>query len=345
VPDLVQLAKRSVFAIGLSATWPNARRLHQSTLFDVLLRANTRVRARVDAGGAHLTAAPGIEVVGAGPLPDLAVQHASYRFDRARFDVDVGGFLAGPLVEGVVEAFLNAKVQPSLPATIRRQGYSPQRDADLARTTRELAAALDLGGGARPSTNGLPAELRAARDLTVFVELVVAEDVALAVPDLDGMEVFVARGTILHAHLRTHGNLDTPVLDALEVRAESKGVVIRSTAAGPLAALEALEVTSLIVRPPIGTDGATLGPSTPAFSFEYELLVEKLIDGAVRLATLATFLGGHYMPSEPPEIRLRSFRENVDRMLHDGLSALFEGLLSQIDGVVPGISVRRLLQP
>ncbi|MCZ7682954.1 MAG: hypothetical protein M5U28_30780 [Sandaracinaceae bacterium] len=327
--ELAALGKRSLFAAGVSATAVRRLRLYDTAALDVALPAGSEVRFRVDPGGCHLVVTPGLEVIGAGALPDLTLTRARYDFRSTRFEADVAG-LSGALAEPLLELFLNRSVRPRLPAALRRAGYSLDRDPDLAATLRELTGALSLGGGV-PGGAGGGASLSSARELAVFLQLKLDADVSFPLEGLDALEVFVPRGAILSAWIRTSGPLGDPALRRLEVEAPARGVVLRSTGGG-LAALAALEVRRVTVYP------------GPAFAFEYELLLEQLAEGALLLGRFAEVLAGRFAPAATPEVRLRGLRTMIDAALTEGFGAFVAALLARYDAVIPAVSLRALLR-
>lgn len=332
--DWGTVAQESVFAIGVSATWARDLRLHRSGLVDVTMRAGTRVQLRVDAGGLFLFAEPPLPVKLRGPLPDVAFDTASYDFHRARFDVRSDAGLVGPVLDVVVERYLNGTLRRRLPPALLRRDYAPQRDPDLAGTVRGTVAMLPLGGdggdGGETAAPGLPEELHHARDLAAHLTLHTRRDLAVPAPGLDELEVFVPKGARLFVDVRTSGPAARPRLDSVVVKADGPGVTIRSTGDGLLDALTSLEITRITIEP------------GPRLRFDYDLLIERLVNAPLHLARFAEVLAGRYGAIDAPEIRIDALRPKVDSLLDEAVGGLLRDLLAEYDGVLPGVSLRAI---
>ena len=269
--ELAKIARESVFAVNVAVRFAGARKLFTHALVEVDRVAGTTMRARVDPGGVYLSASPGLRVVGRGPLPDFSIADIAYDFQRARFDVQSPRGLGGPIVEAVLEGFLNASIAPRLPPALRRPGYRPQTDPDLGGTIAGLVRSLGLGTsavGASPLGSGgaLPAEIADGVDLAVSLDLQTTGDVRLAVPDMDDYVVVVPTGRILTVDLRTTGSIAHPVMKKLHITAHDRGVLIQYAKPGLMALVAHFDVIALLVQP------------GPRYSFEVVMLIERLAD-------------------------------------------------------------------
>jgi hypothetical protein len=328
--SLHDIAQESVFAAGIAATWARELPVHRSGLIDVTVRSGTRVSLRIDPGGMFVHATPALRVVLRGPLPDVSFDTASYDFHASRFDVSADAGLAGPVLEAVVERWLNGTLRKRLPAPLLRRDYAPQADPDLAGTVRSIAGLLPLGADDGGSAGGLPEELRDAHELAAHLTLQLRRDVAIAIPGLDGMEVRLPKGARLFIDVRTEGAASTPSLHEVVVQAQGRGVVIASTGTGLLDALESIEVTRMTIRP------------GPKLAFRYELLIERLLNAPALLSRFAQVLAGRYSPDAQGDIVLDSLRANITLMLDEAVGGLLRDLLAEYDRVLPGISLRAL---
>jgi hypothetical protein len=346
--ELLRVARRSVHAVDVTARFPRGQRLFRNVVVEVDRRARTELRLRVDAGGVYVSASPGLAVVGRGPLPDYRVTDLRYDFEGARFDLAAPRGFGGRVVEAAVEAFLNAAVQPKLPPKLRARGYDPRRDPDLPATVRALAAAFPLGGasadggGAGAAGAGdLPGgPLEGAEALGVAMSIQVTDDVRVAIPGLEGLEVFLPRGRLLTVDARTRGPATAPSLDRLHVFAQDRGVVIRSTERGLRGLLEHFDVTAATLRP---------GARGPRIDVEYVFLLERMVDSALLLGELGRTLSARYGAGSagstpggaaPAPVRIGELRPLVDRLLVDALQGLVRDLLTEFDELVPGVSLR-----
>ena len=332
--ELATIARESVFAVNVAVRFAGARRLYTQALVEVDRVAGTTMRARVDPGGVYLSASPGLHVVGRGLLPDFSVTDIAYDFQRARFDVHSPRGLGGPIVEAVLEGFLNTSIAPRLPAALRRPGYSPQTDPDLAGTIAGLVRTLGLGTSGTASVGGgaaLPPELADGVDLAVSLDLQMSGDIRLAVPGMADYQVAVPRGRILTVELRTAGSIVHPVMEKLHITAHDRGVLIEYAKPGLMGLIAHFDVTAMLVRP------------GPLYTFEVVMLIERLADSLGLVAGLAASLAGAYHVSPPPPARIEAIRPLVNRMLADGISGLVSGLLATHDRIVPGISLRAFL--
>jgi len=328
--DWGEVAQESVFAVRVSARWNAARTLHSDGLVEVGLRPGSRVSARVDEGGVFLHVDPDLHVDLRGPLPDFRVDTAAYRFHDARFDVEAPG-LGGAVLERIAEGWLNAKVRPQLPASLRHRDYSPRTDPGLGATVRGVAAMLPLDGSGGDGRAGADAtQLEGATDLGAHLTLETRRDIAVPAPGLDDLEVHLAPGTRLFVDVDTHGRADDPRLTEIVVRADDGGVVIRNTTPGVRGLLENIDVRRMSIQP------------GPTLRFEYVLLLERLADAATLTARLADTLAGRYTPGVAGPARIDFIRPNIDRMLAEAVGGLPADLLSEYDDVVPGLSLRQV---
>ena len=327
--DWKAVAQESVTAVQVGATFARDLPVHQKGLLDVTLRRGTRVSLRVDEGGFHVHAAPALVAALAGPLPDVSFATARYDFHRARFDVDANAGLVGPIVEALIEGYLNGDLKKKLPAPLLRRDYTPQRDSDLAGTVRGVTALLPLkGDGDGAGSGGLPDELAHAGDLAVHLTLTTQRDVVTEVPGIDDTVVRIPKGARLFVEARTSGKASSPSLHDIVVKATGRGVIIASDGPGLLASLESIEISRMTITP------------GPALAFEYELLIERLLNAPAVLLRFAELLAGRYSPDAQGEVVLHSLRPNITKMLEEAVGNLLRSLLSEYDQVVPGLSLK-----
>jgi hypothetical protein len=325
--DWKAIAQESVTAVQVGATFSRDLPVHRKGLLEVTLRRGTRVSLRVDEGGLNVHAAPALVAALAGPLPDVSFATARYDFHRARFDVDANAGIVGPIVEALIEGYLNGELKKKLPAPLLRRDYRPQRDADLAGTVRAVTSLLPLGGGGGGS-GGLPDELAHAGDLAVHLTLTTQRDVVTEAPGLDDTVVRIPKDARLFVEAHTSGSASSPSLRDIVVKANGRGVIIASNGPGLLASLEAIEISRMTITP------------GPKLAFEYELLVERLLNAPAVLMRFAELLAGRYSPDAQGNIVLESLRPNITKMLEEAVGNLLRDLLSEYDRVVPGLSLR-----
>jgi len=114
------------------------------------LQPGTGIRVRLDDQGLHIDAEPALVVDGPGRL-QYSVCGLRYRFDLARFEVEVAGDTSfADLFEGVLdrraEKRLNDMLLPLLPAAMRTPGYHLTSDPRVRDNVAELIRAISRRG-------------------------------------------------------------------------------------------------------------------------------------------------------------------------------------------------------
>lgn len=122
------------------------RLIFQHPLVNMALQPSTGIRVRLDDEGLHIDAEPALMVDGPGRL-QYSVCGLRYRFDLARFEVEVAGDTSfADLFEGVLdrraEKRLNDMLLPLLPAAMRTPGYRLTRDPRVRDNVAELIRAI-----------------------------------------------------------------------------------------------------------------------------------------------------------------------------------------------------------
>ena len=126
------------------------RLIFQHPLVNMALQPGTGIRVRLDDQGLHIDAEPALVVDGPGRL-QYSVCGLRYRFDLARFEVEVAGDTSfADLFEGVLdrraEKRLNDMLLPLLPAAMRTPGYHLTSDPRVRDNVAELIRAISRRG-------------------------------------------------------------------------------------------------------------------------------------------------------------------------------------------------------
>lgn len=349
--EAMRLAQRSVESASLSATLQEGQTVHKDRLVEVVFEAGSRLTASLDPGGLHFSSDPGI-LLKVRHAPDLRITHIRWDFGEARFDCsatanwfDILGII-GAIGERKVEQVLNARLKPLLPEAVRRPGYSPTTDPNLARTIADLSRVFDFAsrgiegrgggptgpgtrgerGGATGTGSGGPAGdgLGNLKDPSAFVSARMPED--LRVPlSANGLELVVAKGVLFFLSAQARGRLDRPVVQRLSLRAEGQGIVVRPSS-GAFRAFKELRLKGVTV-----TQGGT-------FDFEYDLSAEVMGEGLLALVALLGLATGRDV-GPIPEVRLREVRSEIDARLQKEVPPRFRAFLKQYDRLVPGVSL------
>lgn len=341
--EAVRLAQRSVESASLSATLEEGRTVHKDRSVEVVFEAGARLTASLDPGGLHFSSDPGV-LLKVRHAPDLRITHIRWDFDEARFDCsatanwfDILGII-GAIGERKVEQVLNARLKPLLPEAVRRPGYRPTTDPNLAGTIADLSRVFEFAsrgpGGGRdrtaPGSGGhaepLPGRGTAGtlKDPSAFVAAHMPED--LRVPlSASGLELVVAKGAPFFLSAQARGRLDHPVVQRLSLRAEGQGIVVRPSS-GAFRAFKELHLKGVTIR-----HGGT-------FEFDYDLSAEELGEGLLGLVALLGLAAGRDV-GPIPEVRLREVRSEIDARLQKEVPPRFRAFLKQYDRLVPGVSL------
>ncbi len=320
--EALRLAQRSVESASLSATLEEGRTVHKDRSVEVVFEAGSRLTASLDPGGLYFSSDPGI-LLKVRHAPDLRITHIRWDFGEARFDCsatanwfDILGII-GAIGERKVEQVLNARLRPLLPEAVRRPGYSPTTDPNLAGTIADLSRVF------RFASRG-PATLK---DPSAFVDARMPED--LRVPlSANGLELVVAKGVLFSLSAQARGRLDQPVVQRLSLQAEGQGIVVRPSS-GAFRAFKELRLKRVTV-----TQGG-------AFEFDYDLSAEALGEGLLALVALLGLAAGRDV-GPIPEVRLREVRSEIDARLQKEVPPRFRAFLKQYDRLVPGLSLMSL---
>lgn len=317
--EAMRLAQRSVESASLSATLREGQTVHKDRSVEVVFEAGSRLTASLDPGGLHFSSDPGI-LLKVRHAPDLRITHIRWDFGEARFDCsatanwfDILGII-GALGERKVEQVLNARLKPLLPEAVRRPGYSPTTDPNLARTIADLSRVFDFASLG-------PGNLK---DPSAFVSARMPED--LRVPlSANGLELVVAKGVLFFLSAQARGRLDRPVVQRLSLRAEGQGIVVRPSS-GAFRAFKELHLNGVTV-----TQGGK-------FDFDYDLSAEVMGEGLLALVALLGLASGRDV-GPIPEVRLREVRSEIDARLQKEVPPRFRAFLKQYDRLVPGVSL------
>lgn len=350
--EAMRLAQRSVESASLSATLREGQTVHKDRSVEVVFEAGSRLTASLDPGGLHFSSDPGI-LLKVRHAPDLRLTHIRWDFGEARFDCsatanwfDILGII-GALGERKVEQVLNARLKPLLPEAVRRPGYSPAADPNLARTLADLSRVFDFasrgveGRGGGPGTRGGRGDVTGAgtggpagggagnlpgnlQDPSAFLSARMPED--LRVPlSANGLELVVARGVLFFLSAQARGRLDQPVVQTLSLRAEGQGIVVRPSS-GAFRAFKELRLKGVTV-----SQGGK-------FDFDYDLSAEAMGEGLLALVALLGIATGRDV-GPIPEVRLREVRQEIDARLQKEVPPRFRAFLKQYDRLVPGVSL------
>lgn len=336
--DAVQLAQRSVQAASLSATLEQDNTVYRNRGLQILFEGGSRLSVRLDPFGLHFTCEPGI-LVKVRHAPDLRITHIRWDFAQARFDCSATAnwfdilSIIGKLGETRIEQFLNSKLRPRLPAAVRKPGYSPTTDPNLAQTIAELSNVfnfvLDKSVQSTPTASQTqptmhPPGPERLKSPSAFIAIRMPEDFRVPLGS-QGFELFVQRGTPLYITAKAKGSLTQPVVDLLVVEAAQQGIVARPTS-GHFRSLKEIKFKAITI-----SHGGK-------FEFDYDLSVEELGKGLLALVALLGLAAGRDVGTLP-DVKLREIRKEIDARLQREVPPRFKALLKQYDRLVPGVSL------
>lgn len=337
------LAMESFSSVDVEVTAVDGQEIFRKGPIRVRFDDNTRFSARLDTGGMHLDAEPGLEVVA--PGPNFRLTSVFYDFDSASFQlsggasVDICGAYA-EIVKTVAEYALNKKVKPSLPKRMRRAGYSTESDPDLRGTLSELADAFKFGdekkdekkdrkkGAGKERSNGQGAPVGGGArliDPSLLLSLSVPSDLHIPLGN-EKLEFYLKAGTSIDLGVEGSGAVDKLKLRQLDFSSFGPGIEIQSTGKGLVDAFMGVTINRITIKP------------GGKFDFDYDLRPEQIGNGLGSLVTLLGMASGHN-PGRLPEAKLHGVRKVLDARLQEMVPPRFREFLAQFDNVLPGCSL------
>ncbi len=342
--EALRLAQRSVEGAGVSATLTEGQMVHKDRSVEVVFEAGSRLSASLDPGGLHFTSDPGI-LLKVRHAPDLRITHIRWDFQEARFDCsatanwfDILGII-GAIGERKVEQVLNARLKPLLPEAVRRPGYSPATDPNLAATIAQLSRVFQFaspsveGRGVAPGTErGAGASGTGAtgmgprhlKDPSASLTIRMPEDLRVPLSQ-NGLELVVSKGVLFFISAQAKGRLDRPLVQRLSLNASGQGIVVRPSS-GAFRAFKELHLK-----------GVTISHGGK-FDFDYDLSAEQLGEGLLALVALLGLASGRDV-GPIPDVKLREVRKEIDARLQKEVPPRFRAFLKQYDRLVPGLSL------
>lgn len=346
--EALRLAQRSVESASVSATLEEERTVHKDRFVEVVFEAGSRLMASLDPGGVHLTSDPGI-LLKVRHAPDLRITHIRWDYREARFDCsatanwfDILGII-GAVGERKVEQVLNTRLKPLLPEAVRRPGYNPATDPNLARTIADLgrvfevASRRDGGRGVSPGTRGEHGsttgtgasgpggnDIGNLKDPSASLSVRMPEDLRVPLSQ-NGLELVVAQGLLFFISAQARGRLDQPMVQTLSLRAGGQGIVVRPSS-GAFRAFKELHLKGITVS------------RGGKFEFDYDLSAEEMGEGLLALVALLGLAAGRDV-GPVPDVKLREVRKEIDARLQKEVPPRFRAFLKQYDRLVPGVSL------
>ena len=346
-----QLARDSLFSADASVTALDGQELYHEGHVRVRFDPNTRFSVRLDPGGLHLSADPGIEVDV--PGPNLRISSIGYDFQAAKFHAygkasfDLFGAYAS-IAMGVVERALEKKVKPLLPSRIQQPGYSMARDPNLQETVQQLQNTFQFAGGGHAATQqggrteggqrdggGPPPEGGAAGggvpglsrlvDPSAFAVLQAPRDLHIPL-GTEQLELYIHAGALLDISVDGSGPMARPKLKQLSLTSPGSGIEIQSTGKGLKDAFMGLTMKRIGVGP------------GGKFDFDYDLRPEEMGRGLLGLVALLGMAAGEHVGSIP-DVKMQGVRKELDERLQREVPPRLKAFLGEFDHILPGFSL------
>ncbi len=329
--EAARLAQQSFVSASVGVTTPEARTLHSADGLQVVLDAGTRLSASLSDWGVDFGAHPGI-LLKLDYKPDLRVKSLHWSFRDARFVVDAETdwlwdpfSLMGNAAERKIQAALDQQIRPHLPEAMKRPGYSPKSDRDLAGTVSQLANAFAFVGGDGPAAGADPR--RSLTDPSASLGLALPDD--LHVPlGVQNLELLVKKGQRLDLHASARGTLASPIIESASLNAYNEAITVLPQG-GNFKELKKLVLNSVTIR------------RGGAFTFDYDLTAEQMGNGLFALLALGAMAAGEHV-GEIPRVKLEGIRNEIDTALQREVPPRFKEMLLRYDGMVPGLSLKSL---
>jgi len=311
-----------VWGTGAGATFGQTLALYDHSLLKVELRSGTRCDLQLDPGGLFFVLEPGLHVTFA-KLSSMDVTTLRYSFEEAKFHVETGTSILGPLRDHFFDQFLNLALLSKLPDRVRNKNYAPKDDPDLAGTLAQLQGALPASSGSGPSPEAL---LGILADPSGYLQLELPTE--MHVPLADGIELYLPQNAQIYVAAAADGGLASPTIREVWLKGQKDALTIRSTGDGIVDAFTQMTMKKVTIAP------------GGQFTFEYDLLIEDILSAGVGLVRLLGIAATGDLGNAPdPDVTLGIVREKIDALLQKEVPPQFKGLLQQYDRVIPGISL------
>jgi len=325
VPSTPEEIQDSIDYAGISATSVRGRSLGSFNGVDVSMAAGTRMRASVGHGSLSIGADPGLHA-SIPWAPDATINSLRYNFHSGTFTASAEGLGPDGLYSKAVAYVANKYFKPKLPAAMRRPGYSPGSDPQALETFKSLGGIFDIDpSSAVPGgeADG-PAEF-----VDPSAELGFHLDSAIKMPIAGGeAEMEIPAGARFGLNASLKGDARQPTVKSVSLRAHGSPISIRKTE-GIFASLQGLDLNGITILP-----GGKL-------SLDYDLIVERMADGAVALFGLFAALAGDpsALNGSFPRTKMEGLRKTVDDKIAADVQPQLIALLQQYDKAIPGISL------
>lgn len=331
--EAADFAQRSFVSAGVGVTSRDDRTLHSADGLKVGLDAGTRLNASLSEWGVWFQANPGI-LLKLDYKPDLRLKSLHWSFSEARFVVDAETdwlwdpfSLLGDAAEKKIQAMLDQQLKPHLPEAVKKKGYSPKGDRNLAGTVAGLSQTFAFASGAEGAAATAADPRQGLTDPSASLGLAMPED--LHVPlGVQNLELLVKKGQRLDLHASAKGNLAKPELDRAVLSAHNEAITVLPTG-GNFKELKKLVLNSVTV-----TKGG-------AFAFDYDLSAEQLGNGLIALLALGAMAAGEHV-GQVPDVKFEGIRKEIDTALQKEVPPRFKELLLRYDALVPGLSLKSL---
>ncbi len=331
--EAMGMAQQSVRSANVGATMTEGTTAYKDSDIQVDFDPGSRLAARLDGGGIHLTAEPGI-LIQVRNAPDFRLKSITWSFAEGRFITDAAAAhfdvlgVLGRLGSWKIAKVLDQKLKPLLPAAVQRAGYSPRTDLDLAGTISQMTRMFDFAQAPGAGAGGAGGMAGKLRDASAGLNVDLPKEFRVPLGD-SGMELVIDQGTPLSLSAQSQGALAHPVIQSLSLGAGGKGIRVKPVS-GNFKEFKELDMRSVNIA-----RGGT-------FTFDYDLSAERLADGLVGLVQLLGMATGHPVGGQAPDIKLDFVRKEIDAKLQEEVPGRFRALLEQYDQLVPGMSLKGL---
>jgi|GEM_PF-2734298 len=348
--EAAHFAQTSFVSAGVGVTSPEARTLHSADGLKVVLDAGTRLSASLSEWGVYFQANPGI-LLKLDYKPDLRLKSLHWSFAEARFVVDAETdwlwdpfSLIGNAAEKKIQGMLDSQLKPHLPEAVKKKGYSPKGDTNLAGTVAALSQTFAFvsgsegAAGAKPGAGG-PATAgpqaaggaddprKGLTDPSASLAIAMPEDVHIPL-GVQNLELLIKKGQRIDLSATAKGNLARPVLERIVMNASNEAITVLPTG-GNFKELKKLVMNSVTVS------------KGGAFSFDYDLSAEQMGNGLLALLALGAMAAGEHV-GQVPDVKLQGIRKEIDTALQNEVPPRFKELLFRYDALVPGLSLKSL---
>lgn len=328
--EALAAARDGFFSADVAATYTRGGQIAELDGNSLELDTGTRFSATLYRDGVHFRAEPGV-LVKLPWKPDVRISRISYSFSDGTFSSDAEGEsvnllgLVGWAAERKINGMLESKLRPLLPAKLRQKGYSVSRDDDLPGTLAQLQQCFQLTGG-QDGAGSIPMD--EIVDPSVSVQLTNPRELKVPLTD-QGLEFLMPAGVHLYLSAHAKGSLADPHIESLYMRANNPGLTIRSTGTKFSDAFKSLDMNSVTIE------------AGGEMSFDYDLMVEDLVNGGVALIQLFALLSGERV-NRAEDVKLNEVRKRVDELLQQKVPPMLKDWLLEHDGLIPGVSLKSL---